>query len=385
METMSNWMAPPELSGGSRRKRPMRSEAAERADFSGIRYAQCWEDADVLLAALEPKPGKHCLSIASAGDNTLALLSRAPESVLALDLSPSQIACLELRVAAYRALQHGELLALVGSVESEARLRLYQACRKHLSAGGLAFWDERPDLISAGIGSVGKFEHYFRLFRERVLPLVHSRDSVRDLLRSKSSQDRRQFYDNRWNSARWRLMFRVFFSRTAMGALGRDPEFFRYVEGSVSERILKRTEYALTELDPSSNPYIHWILIGRHNGAVPAALREENFEPIRRNLDRLQWRCSPLEESLKGGQKFDCFNLSDIFEYMSLSSHEELLKLIVSSARPGARLAYWNMLAPRHRPESLAAALRPLPELSSQLFARDKAFFYSALVVEEVA
>jgi S-adenosylmethionine-diacylglycerol 3-amino-3-carboxypropyl transferase len=43
------------------------------------------------------------------------------------------------------------------------------------------------------------------------------------------------------------------------------------------------------------------------------------------------------------------------------------------------------MLAPRHRPESLAAALRPLPELSSQLFARDKAFFYSALVVEEVA
>ena len=65
----------------------MRSEAAERADFSGIRYAQCWEDADVLLAALEPAPGKRCVSIASAGDNTLALLSRDPESVLA---SPSR-------------------------------------------------------------------------------------------------------------------------------------------------------------------------------------------------------------------------------------------------------------------------------------------------------
>jgi S-adenosylmethionine-diacylglycerol 3-amino-3-carboxypropyl transferase len=363
----------------------MRSEAAERADFSRIRYAQCWEDADVLLAALEPGPGKHCLSIASAGDNTLALLSRSPESVLAIDLSPAQLACLELRVAAYRALQHGELLALIGSVDSDLRPRLYQACRQHLSADVVAFWDERPDLIAAGIGSAGKFEHYFRLFRERVLPLVHPRERIRELLRPKSAPERRSFYNKQWNNLRWRLMFRIFFSRMVMGWLGRDPEFFRYVEGSVSEKILERTEYALTELDPAANPYIHWILTGRHNGALPASLREENFEPIRRNLDRLQWRCGALEESLKGGQEFDCFNLSDIFEYMSPEAYQELLKLILSSARPGARLAYWNMLAPRQRPESVAAGLRPLLELSSQLFARDQAFFYRALVVEQVA
>ena len=380
----SSSMAPAESSAGSRQKKPMHSEAAERADCSGIRYAQCWEDAGVLLAALDPGPGKRCLSIASAGDNTLALLSRDPESVLALDLSPAQLACLELRVAAYRVLQHGELLALIGSIDSDSRAHLYQACRKHLSAKVLAFWDERPDLIGAGIGSVGKFEHYFRLFREKVLPLVHSRGCVRELLRPKSQDERRSFYDSQWNSLRWRLMFRVFFSKKLMGLLGRDPEFFRYVEGSVSERILKRTEYALTELDPAANPYIQWILTGRHNGALPAALREENFEPIRRNLDRLEWRCGSLEESLGQGQKFDCFNLSDIFEYMSPSAYEQLLKLIVSSARPGARLAYWNMLAPRHRPESLATVLKPLSELSSRLFARDQAFFYSALVVEEV-
>lgn len=90
-----------------------------------------------------------------------------------------------------------------------------------------------------------------------------------------------------------------------------------------------------------------------------------------------------MEECLCQEKKFDCFNLSDIFEYMSPSSYEQLLKLIVSSARSGARLAYWNMLAPRHRPETLATALQSLTELSSQLFARDQAFFYSALVVEE--
>jgi S-adenosylmethionine-diacylglycerol 3-amino-3-carboxypropyl transferase len=362
----------------------MRSEAAGRADFSGIRYAQCWEDAGVLLAALEPGPQKHCLSIASAGDNTLALLSSDPESVLAIDLSPAQIACLELRVAAYRALQHRELLALIGSIESDSRLFFYQACRKYLSADAAAFWDARTKLIAGGIGSIGKFEHYFQIFRERVLPCVHTRERVRELLRAKSGEERHAFYNEHWNNLRWRLMFRAFFSRRLMGLLGRDKEFFRYVKGSVSGRILMRTEYALTDLDPAENPYIQWILTGCHNGALPVALREDNFERIRRNLDRLQWRCGSLEESLNGTKKFDCFNLSDIFEYMSPASYEQLLKLIVSSARRGARLAYWNMLAPRQRPKSLSGVLQPLEELSAQLFARDQAFFYSALVVEEV-
>jgi S-adenosylmethionine-diacylglycerol 3-amino-3-carboxypropyl transferase len=367
----------------------MHSEAAARADFSVIRYAQCWEDANVMLAALDPGPGKHCLSIGSAGDNTLALLSRDPESVLAIDLSLAQLFCLELRVAAYRALQHRELLALIGSIKSDARLRLYQACRRYLSPDAIAFWDARSKWIASGIGSAGKFENYFRMFRQRVLPLVHSRRRVRELLLPKPEDERRSFYEQHWNNLRWRLMFRVFFSRIVMGSLGRDPEFFRYVEGGVSDRILKRTEFALTELDPATNPYVHWILTGQHSiaspVALPAALREENFEPIRRNLDRLRWRCGSLEESLSGSQKFDCFNLSDVFEYMSFDSYEQVLKLTVSNAQPGARLVYWNMLAPRHRPESLASSLKPLTDLSAPLFARDQAFFYSALVVEEVA
>ena len=215
--------------------------------------------------------------------------------------------------------------------------------------------------------------------------MVHPRSRVLELLRSKSLEGRRTFYRERWNNLRWRLMFRFFFSRKVMGRLGRDPEFFRYVEGSVAERILQRTQYALTELDPAQNPYLHWILTGRHEQALPAALREENFELIRRNLDRLEWRCISLEECLAEQRFFDCFNLSDIFEYMAPETYEQLLRLLVSRSRPGARLAYWNMLAPRRRPESLACVLRPLSELSDRLFKRDQAFFYSAFVVEELA
>src|SRR5436309_6336755 len=112
----------------------MGSEVAGRADFSRVRYAQCWEDADILLEGLDVRPGDVCLSIASAGDNTLALLTRSPGRVIALDLSPAQLACLELRVAAYRVLSHPELLELIGSTPSRRRLLLYQRCRPQLGA-----------------------------------------------------------------------------------------------------------------------------------------------------------------------------------------------------------------------------------------------------------
>jgi S-adenosylmethionine-diacylglycerol 3-amino-3-carboxypropyl transferase len=77
--------------------------------------------------------------------------------------------------------------------------------------------------------------------------------------------------------------------------------------------------------------------------------------------------------------------LSDIFEYMSLENTASLLGRLAEASRPGGRLAYWNMLAPRRRPQSLAAQLVERRDLDRPLFLQDKAFFYSDFVVEQVA
>lgn len=359
---------------------------ASRADFSHIRYAQCWEDADVLVAGLDPAPGAHCVSISSAGDNTLALLTRAPARVIALDLNPVQLACLELRVAAYRRLQHSELLELIGSRPGTRRREWYAACRPDLGPDARAFWDARRDLIDAGIGSAGKFERYFALFRTRVLPCIHRRRTVMRLLEKREAAARQDFYEKSWDTWRWRLLFHVFFSRTMMGRMGRDPSFFDHVDGPVATRILERTRHALATLDPSDNPYLHWILTGTHGAALPLALREEHFETIRRNLDRLEWRLASIEELLEEepAVRFDAWNLSDIFEYMPEPAYHALLGKIAAHSNPNARLAYWNMLAPRVRPPSMAATLDSLDDLATRLHHEDKAFFYSRFVVERV-
>lgn len=362
-------------------------EVAHDAAAAGVRYAQCWEDADILLAGLAVRPGDACLSIASAGDNTLALLAAAPGRVVAIDRNPAQIACLELRVAAYRELEHPELLVLMGSAPGAGREDLYRRCRSYLSAFARAFWDARPDIVAQGIGRGGRFERYLALFRERLLPWVHNKHRVARLLQSgRATEERERFYREKWDTLRWRLLFRLFFSRPVMARLGRDPLCFRYARGSLASHLQERARYAATALDPADNPYLQWILTGRHGTALPFALRPENFLAIRAHLDRLEWRCTSLEAYLETveGSTFDRFNLSDVFEYLSADDYGWILERLVRAGRPGARLAYWNLLAERRRPPQLADRLRPLEDLSAHLHRKDRAFFYSAFILEEI-
>ena len=364
----------------------MTVEPGVRADDWRLRYAQCWEDADVLLEALDIRPGHVCLSIASGGENTLAMLSRSPERVVAVDLNPAQLACLELKVAAYRTLAYEEVRELLGSLPSRRREQLYRRLRSSVSADARRFWDARADAIALGIGEAGKFEGYFRLFRSRVLPCIHPQDRVARLLLGGARAARETFYDGAWDTWRWRFVFRAFFSRLVMGRLGRDPGCFRYVGGGVANRILARTRHALTALDPADNPYVQWILTGRHTAALPYALRPDEFAAIRANLDRLEWHCCSLEDWLAAhtGLTIDRYNLSDIFEYMSPEAYAQLLERLVRAGRPGSRLAYWNLLAERRRPADLADRLRPLTALARRLHAKDRAFFYGDFILEEI-
>jgi S-adenosylmethionine-diacylglycerol 3-amino-3-carboxypropyl transferase len=356
----------------------------ERARFDAIRYANVWEDARVLCAALEPRSGKRILSIASAGDNVLALLAEGAE-VVAADLSPAQLACVELRRAAFRRLDHAGVLAFLGARPSGERLAIHARIENDLSPAAREFWRSERALIEQGAIHGGKFERYFRLFRTRVIPLIHGKRHVRELLAEKDEAARRDFYERTWNNRRWRLLFRVFFSRFVMGRLGRDPEFFRYVEGSVADRILERSRYALTTLPTHDNPFLDYILTGNFSRALPDYLEPRRFEAVRAGLDRLTLHHGPVEKAAAAHRDggFDGFNLSDIFEYLDEGSSARVYSELLDAARSGARFAYWNMLAPRRAPRELAERVRPREDLAREGFARDRAFFYSAFVVEE--
>lgn len=354
-----------------------------RARFDYIRYANVWEDADVLCQALQPGPGKRMLSIASGGDNSFALAADGA-NVVAVDLSAAQLATCELKRAAILSLEHDELLAFIGVRHSADRAAVYRAIAPRMPDDARAFWDARPNEIRDGIVHAGKFERYFATFRDRVVPLIHSRRTITELLGEKDREARTVFYRDVWDNWRWRLMFRLFFSRRIMGRMGRDPEFFRYVEGGVAKRILNRTEYAFTVLPTHSNPYLNFIFTGQFGAALPRYLDPARYPQLRAGMDRITFVRGAVQDVAVRHAPFDGFNLSDIFEYLDPPTSAAIYETLLSTARPAARFAYWNMLVPRRRPDATADRVRSLNDRADALFAVDRAFFYSAFVLEEV-
>ncbi|MDJ0638405.1 MAG: DUF3419 family protein [Paracoccaceae bacterium] len=362
------------------------SEIAGKARFDHIRYAQLWEDADVLCAALGPCPGGTLVSICSAGDNALAMLTLDPARVVVVDLSPAQIACMRLRIGAFQALEHPEFLELMGSRPSTRRADLLTRAVASTDADTQAFWQElEPLVVAHGAGGAGRFERYFRIFQRYLLPLVHSRRTIEDIFVGRPDETARaEFLDTRFNTWRWRLLLKVFFSNFVMGRMGRDKAFFDHVDGSLSDHVARRIRHAAVTCDPSENPYLHWIMTATHGEALPMTWRAEHYGTIRDRSDRLDIRQDALEAFVSTGEKADGFNLSDMFEYMSPDVFADVYGQILSAANPGARLVYWNMMAPRRVPETHADKVMRQQELEDALKATDKAFFYSDFVVEEV-
>lgn len=363
----------------------MTSLITTKAAFDNIRYAQLWEDADVLVEALRGRAGATYISICSAGDNALALLTLDPERVIAVDLSAAQIECLKARIAAIKTLNHVEFLELLGARSSTRRGELLDRVCFSLESQSQAFWEHQLDgVIRYGLGGVGKFERYFRILRTRLLPLVHARSTISDVFVSRPPAERRRFYEERWNNWRWRLLLKAFFSRWTMGRIGRDPAFFDYVDGSVSDHVARRVEHAAVALDPADNPYLHWILQGTMGRALPLAWRPENYEVIRSRLDRIDIHCGAIEDLIAASTTADGFNLSDIFEYMDQETFSRVYGHLLDAANPHARFVYWNMMAPRRVPETYAGRVETRSDLEGAGKAADKAFFYSDFVVEEV-
>jgi S-adenosylmethionine-diacylglycerol 3-amino-3-carboxypropyl transferase len=354
----------------------------EEVSFEYIRYANCWEDADVLLEALDIQHHHEILSIAAAGDNLLAILAKNPAKVVGVDVSAVQLYLCELKVTAMRRLNYQEFVSFLGFAESTERLSTFDSLAPHLSLACREYWNEQQEAIQNGVIHYGKFEQYFQLFKNKVLPTVHDRITVEELLRPKSADEQKEYYDKKWNTAAWRQMYGEFFGVKMMGDHGRDPAFLKHVKGSVPNIILNREKQHLSSTAAFDNYFLHYILNNTFEQyALPYYARLENFEAIKKNLDKLELRQGLIQDVVKEHEQFDGFNLSDIFEYMSDEIFSQQINFFSSIARQNARLVYWNLMIPRKMSEKSTGFLLN-KTLMSELKQRDKGYFYGDLIIE---
>jgi len=360
-----------------------------------LSYAQCWEDFGILREALDVGPEDDVLSVSSAGDNSFALALQGARSVTLIDLSEPQLAVAELKLRGGH-LPYADFLTLLGlspdgaegSWDSTSALAIYRTLRSRLTDRARGFFDERSDLLEQGLVRSGRFEGYLDTFRRKVLPLVHTKATIRGLLALENLEDQQAYYDDKWNTWRWRGLFRLFFSRFVMAKLGRSEEHFAQVEGNVADRLLDRAGHALTQIPIRSNPFMQWILSGDFTDLEQAHpyLSKEGHARLREIEERVQFVHAPLEAWLDqaGPNAFSAYNLSNIFEYMPADAHAAILERVAGVSRPGARIAYWNLFVDRQAPDALQARLERDKESGDALLQRDRAFFYQAFRVEVV-
>lgn len=352
-------------------------------NFNIIRYANCWEDADILSEALDiPKDGR-ILSIASAGDNSFSLLLKEPALLVAVDVSEAQLFLTDLKKACIKCLTHGEILRFLGFTAANDRKELFEKISFALSPEALAHWQKNFGQIEQGIIHQGKFERYFQLFVRKVLPWIHSKKTVAALFREKSSEEQLVFYKKSWNTWRWRLLFKVFFSRWVMGRFGRDPQFLKQVSLNVSRYIFGSAERALSGTGTFQNFILRYNLTGNFGNLLPHYLQPENYERIKARIDKLVLHRGFAEDAIATYGTFDAMNLSNIFEYLDEDLFKKVAEKLSNGLNTGGKMAYWNLMVDRRLSDVLPAEIQALNELSQKLKSKDKGFFYSNFVIEQ--
>lgn len=344
-----------------------------------LRYANCWEDAEILIGALDIQPTDQILSIGSAGDNSFSMLTSDPKSIVAVDINPIQLHLISLKKAAFTALDYEDFLAFLGFTISENRIALYERVRQALASDAISYWDEHISQIENGMIHQGKFERYFHFFQRKILPFAHSKNDIEKLFEAKDKNQQKSYYDTQWNNKRWRLIFHFFFSKFIMGYFGRDRAFMKEVKVPVSQFILDQAQLHLSDMSCQTNHFLYYIMTGQFGKKLPHYARKENFRIIKSRVDRLTLHEGYVQDALELKPEFNKFNLSNIFEYMSTSQFNEVSQQIISKSTKDSKYAYWNLMVTREM-SHISMELIQNPSISSGI--QDKGFFYKKFITE---
>jgi len=355
-----------------------------------IYYSQCWEDPFVVLKALSIDSDDRVLSITSGGDNSLAILSVGASRVVSIDINPAQNYLLELKYKATRTLSYNEYLEFLGIRDSERRIYFFEKIKPELSKKAQVWWSDHKDMISAGIIHCGRFDKYVRFFARYIIPLIHRRQTTQDFLATKNIENQWKFYNEIWNSSLWKFMF-VFATKRQLLIRARHSEMFAQADNiPTSGEYVRRLEKNIASVPIRDNYFMHYSLQGNYLSYLPYYSQEDNYKKLRDICTKDNSRLVCVSENLLtylrtiSDNTLTKFNLSDIFEALSLEENNKIWEEIVRTAKSGARVVYWNNLIKRTYPEYLSKYIKPNEILQDKLRKQDRVYFYDKVYAHTI-
>ena len=372
--------------------------------FDAFVYNQIWEDPRVDIEALQIDGDSRILTISSGGCNAMNYLVEGPEAVTAVDLNRHHIYLLDLKVAAIKHLPNFEkFFAFFGEGKGENTNTDYlRYIRPHLDRDTRDFWESNTlgggylygDRISFFTNS-GLYQHsrngYFLRFFHRVARAFGCRPD--ELLKATSLQEQEALYAKHIDP-----FFDTFVIKTlgklpvTMFGLGIPPQQYDELKkdvgdgGSVIDVYRERAKRLASDY-PIQENYFAWQAFGRrydteNRRAVPEYLKEENYEKLKANADRLGSRIGSATDEIKNGEfgTFNRFVFLDAQDWMNAETMTELWSEIAEKAEPGSRVIFRTAgpesPLPANLPSDLVSKFRYEKETSERLFKEDRASIY---------
>ncbi len=361
----------------------------EKMVFHGIVFNMSWEDPEMDRQSLGVGPEHTVISITSAGCNPLNFLCQNPRRLISIDSNPAQTALMELKLAAIKKLDHGCFFDIFAARKPYRISEVYdQELRPQLSDATRKYWDKNLHMVAGGIynyGRMGLFCKILRFYLREIARLDWSR--VDEFFDCESLEDQARFYHENVGPRIWTrgtaglIRFKPF-----MYLAGVHPRQFKLVDGrhDIYDYVKERVEYALTKVPLYNNYFLSMAVTGKFRGRhVPPYLLEENFETLRRNLDRVLivngW-LGPFLDTQPAGS-IDRFNLLDIFDWMTDTVFDQTMASVRRAAAPGARIIYRSGSYRLDPPPSLAPHVERHDELARRLLAQDRSATYGSFYV----
>lgn len=368
----------------------MKPDQSAQVELFDLLFGMSWEDPASDRSALQVQPGDRLFAITSGGCNALSFLLENPAKIFAVDINLCQSHLLELKCAAVRCLDYQALHAFLGLAPSNDRLEMFESLAGNLRKPVLEYWRRNRKMIKDGVVYQGRYERFLRQFH-RLLRLVQGNHRIEGFFSCQTLEEQRQYFDRRWNTPQWRILFQLAFNKRVLAKRGLSVDYFRFDDGSASfaESFLQRTRHALCDIPIASNYFVAQYLRGRYLSpeAVPDYLRHENLPVIREKLDRLEIVTADAQGWLgRQPEKFiNAFSLSNICELMSSEETARTFEEVLRTARPGARICFRNLIVPREVPTALASKIQLRVDYSRGLLAEDRSFVYSRVQAYLVA
>jgi len=368
--------------------------------FTGLVYAQIWEDPVADMEGLQLAPTDRLVTIASGGCNVMSYLATGLAGIDAVDLSPAHVALNRLKLAAAQHLpDHAAFYDFFGHADLPSNIANYDRfIAPHLDAESRAFWEARQGKMKRRIEM---FERGFYRFGVlgRFITAAHlvaglGRVDFRPFLASESLEEQRAFFDARvaplFDSRGVRFLAR---RRASLFGLGIPPAQFDKLAadggGDIVPVLKERTRKLMCDF-PLSENYFAWAACNRGykpdgTGPVPPYLKRENWDAVREGAARVNIVNRNLTDrlgELPAGSR-DAYVMLDAQDWMTDEQLNALWHEITRTARPGARVLFRTGGIPDILPGRVAGDIldrwTPDPGMGRQIWEHDRSAIYGGV------